>query len=368
MRDLASRSAAHQPPLGPTLARSLGPLLGGLALAAALHLLGPQMGGFYTKVLMDVGINIVLGVSLNLVNGFTGQFSIGHAGFMAVGGYVAGSITYYGSYALFGTTMVEAGLFTPGGLLFFAATIVGGLAAALAGFVVGLPSLRLRGDYLAIVTLGFGEILRVVLQRSDDVVRAGGDAATTEAVKAMPFLDWFTHVGGSLGFNGIPFFTNLWWVWVAVTLVLLVSARLKSSTHGRALLSIREDEIAAEAMGVPTTQLKVRAFVYAAFFAGIAGALFAHEVGTTLNPRELGFQKSFEVVIMVVLGGMGSISGTVIAAIVLSVIPEAFRSFSEYRMIAYAITLILMMLMRPQGLFGVRELWQLGPFARKGAR
>jgi branched-chain amino acid transport system permease protein len=368
MRDLASRSAAHVPPLGRALLSGLGPVAAGLGLAALLHLATPSLGGFYTKVLMDVGINIVLAVSLNLVNGFTGQFSIGHAGFMAVGGYVAGSITYYGGFALFGTAMVEPGLFTPGALLFAVATLVGGLAAALAGFVVGLPSLRLRGDYLAIVTLGFGEILRVVVQRSGDVVSAGGDAATAEAVRAMPVTDWFTQVGGSLGFNGLPFHTNLFWVWTAVTAVLLLSARLKSSTHGRALLSIREDEIAAEAMGVPTTRLKVRAFVYAAFFAGIAGSLFAHEVGTTLNPRELGFQKSFEIVIMVVLGGMGSISGTIIAAIVLSVIPELFRSFSEYRMIAYALTLILMMLLRPQGLFGVRELWQLGPFARKGAR
>ena len=145
---------------------------------------------------------------------------------------------------------------------------------------------------------------------------------------------------------------------------MLVSYRLKRSDEGRALLSIREDEIAAEAMGIPTTRFKVQAFVYAAFFAGIAGALFAHEVGTTLNPRELGFQKSFEMVIAVVLGGMGSISGTALAAALLTILPELLREFSEYRMIAFSLVLIVMMLVRPQGLFGLHEIWD-APFLRR---
>jgi branched-chain amino acid transport system permease protein len=144
-----------------------------------------------------------------------------------------------------------------------------------------------------------------------------------------------------------------------------VSFRLKQSSTGRAFLSIRENEIAAEAMGINTTKYKVRAFVMAAFFAGIAGGLFAHEVGTSLNPRELGFQKSFDVVIMVVLGGMGSVSGAALAAIILTILPELLRGFSEYRMIVYALALIIMMIVRPQGLFGIREVWELWWGGRK---
>ncbi len=370
MRDLSERSAALAPSVATATLRGLAPLILGVGLAALLQAVGPSLGGYYAKVLTDVGINIVLAVSLNLVNGFTGQFSIGHAGFMAVGGYVAGAVTYYGSYRLFGSAVAQEGLLTSGSLLFVTGSLLGGVAAGLAGLLVGLPSLRLRGDYLAIVTLGFGEIFRVIVQRSDDVVFVGSEADNTAAIREMSIPDLATHLGGSLGFGGIPFYTNLFWAWLAVVVVVLTSVRLKESTHGRALLSIREDEIAAEAMGVPTTQLKVRAFVYAAFFAGVAGALFAHEVGTTLNPRELGFQKSFEIVIMVVLGGMGSISGTVVAATVLTVLPELLRSFSDYRMIAYALTLILMMIWRPQGIFGVREVWEMGPLRtwfRRGA-
>src|SRR4029079_16703892 len=171
-----------------------------------------------------------------------------------------------------------------------------------------LPSLRLRGDYLAIVTLGFGEILRVLLQRTGDVL------STAEQVAAAGTAQKATALGGSLGFSGLPYYTDLFWVYVFVTITLVVALRLKFSSLGRAFLSIRENEIAAEAVGVNTTRLKVRAFVLAAAFAGIAGGLFAHEIGTSLNPRELGFQKSFDVVIMVVLGGMGSVSGAVLAA------------------------------------------------------
>jgi branched-chain amino acid transport system permease protein len=351
---LVARSHALQAPLGTAALRSLGPWAVVLAAALVLHLvISPLLPGYYIKILTDVGIAIVLGVSLNLVNGFTGQFSIGHAGFMAVGGYVAGTITYYGHYLLWGGIARQGGFFGPSELLFVAGALAGGLAAGVAGYVVGLPSLRLRGDYLAIVTLGFGEILRVLVQRTDDVLFVADDIAKA------PLTTLATSVGGALGFTGIPFLTNLFWVAIAVGAVLVLSYRLKHSDQGRGFLAIREDEVAAEAMGVPTTRLKVRAFVYAAFFAGIAGALFAHEVGTTLYPRELGFQKIFEVVIMVVLGGMGSISGTTLAAIVLTVLPELLREFSQYRMIAYALLLIGMMLLRPQGLFGIHEIWEL---------
>jgi branched-chain amino acid transport system permease protein len=330
------------------------PLAIGFAFAIAMQLvIGPFAGPFAVKLLMDIGINVVLAVSLNLVNGFTGQFSIGHAGFMAIGGYVAGAITYYGSFLIWGSPTVHPGWFSSGDMLFVGGCLVGAAVAAVAGYIVGLPSLRLRGDYLAIVTLGFGEILRVMLQRTSDVI------TTAPEVKQATVATLATSLGGSLGFSGLPYYTDLFWVYVFVTITVVVALHLKFSSYGRAFLSIRENEIAAEAVGINTTKLKVRAFVLAAGFAGIAGGLFAHEVGTSLNPRELGFQKSFDIVIMVVLGGMGSVSGAILAAIVLTLLPEALRGFSEFRMPIYALALILMMILRPQGILGLREIWEL---------
>jgi branched-chain amino acid transport system permease protein len=360
--------ARSAPPSFLTLLAGVMPIAIGVGLALLLQfVVRDAVGPFYAKVLMDIGINVILAVSLTMVNGFTGQFSIGHAGFMAVGGYTAGCITYYGSMLLWGDAMPRGGFLGAGEWLFVGACVVGGFAAAGAGYIVGLPSLRLRGDYLAIVTLGFGEIVRVLLQQTGDVL------FTAEEVRATPLPRLVTKVGGSLGFGGLPFYSNLFWIYVFVAATLVVAYRLKTSTHGRAFLSIREDEIASEAMGVNTTRYKVRAFVLSAFFAGIAGALFAHLVGVTLNPRELGFQRSFDIVIMVVLGGMGSISGAALAAIALTILPEALRGdFGQYRMIVYALVLILMMIIRPQGLFGIHELWELGPlrrlFARKGGK
>jgi len=335
----------------------------------------PSISPFHAKVLTGIAINIVLAVSLNIVNGFTGQFSMGHAGFMAVGGYVGAAVTYYGSFRIWGDAEWRGGwvswafdpsrfsgsLLAPGDALFLVACIAAGLVAAAVGWVVALPSLRLRGDYLAIVTLGFGEIVRVLLTQTNEVL------TNPVQIRDTPLPSLITHLGGSLGFTssvGIPTYTTLFWsfLWVGVTV--LVALRLKFSSPGRALLAIREDEIAAEAMGVPTTRYKVRAFVIASFLAGVAGCLFAHELGTTLNPRELGFQKSFDVIIMVVLGGMGSVSGAILAATILTVLPELLRTFSQYRMIVYALALVLMMILRPQGLLGLREIWEVGPLGR----
>lgn len=340
-------------------AKNILPLAVGVLLAFLLQAsIRPDNFGFYNKIFMDIGINIILAVSLNLVNGFTGQFSIGHAGFMAIGGYASVFITYYGSFYFWGSAATHGGFLGMGEWLFVVSTMMGGLLAMVFGYLVGLPSLRLRGDYLAIVTLGFGEIIRVILQRSNDVL------FTAENIQQKSFLQLLTHLGGALGFSSIPKYTNLFWTTLAVTLMLVCAKRLKFSSAGRAFLSIREDEIAAEAMGINVAKYKVRAFVLAAFFAGVAGSLFAHEVGAALNPRELGFQKSFEIIIMVVLGGMGSISGSVLAAIVLTILPEFLRSFAEYRMIFYALALICMMIMRPEGFFGLREIWETKFFAR----
>jgi branched-chain amino acid transport system permease protein len=241
-----------------------------------------------------------------------------------------------------------------GEALFVAACVAGGLVAAVAGYLVGLPSLRLRGDYLAIVTLGFGEIVRVILQGTDAQLRKSQAAL----IAATPFPKLLTKLGGALGFISLPTYSTVFWVYLWVTIVLIVAIRLKHSSYGRALLSIREDEIAAQAVGVNITRYKVRAFVLSAFFAGIAGALYALQIGS-INAGELGFQRSFEIVIMVVLGGLGSISGAALAAIILTALPEALRFVDQYRMIVYSLLLIIMMIVRPKGLFGVREIWDL---------
>ena len=359
MTSLAARSAALRPGGGRASLLTFLPFAIGIALALGVKLFFDAAGHAYeAKVLTDIGINVILAVSLNIVNGFTGQFSIGHAGFMAVGAYTATAFTYYGSHRLWGTAALQPGFLGAGEWLMVAGCLLGGLFAAGVGYVVGLPSLRLRGDYLAIVTLGFGEIVRVLIQQTRDVLYDAEEIART----AAPLL--LTHLGGALGFTGIPKYTNLFWVYAFVTTTVVVAYRIKYSSTGRAFLSIREDEIAAESVGIPVARFKVRAFVLAALFAGVAGGLFAHEPGTALNPRELGFQKSFDIVIMVVLGGMGSISGAAIAAAFLTILPEVLRSFADYRLILYALTLIGVMILRPQGLLGIKEVWELDVFQR----
>lgn len=355
-KTLAARVEAHRIGAVRAAASSSWPLAVGVLVAWALQQwLAPLVGPFVAKLVLDIGIAIVLAVSLNIVNGFGGQFSIGHAGFMIVGGYAAAWLTYYGSIRLWGTAAIHGGFLGAGDLLFLGACVLGGVLAAAAGLVVGLPSLRLRGDYLAIVTLGFGEIMRVLVQRT-------GDVASPVDVAGMTSNLW--NLGGSLGFGGVPTYTRIFWAYVFAAIVVVAAYRLKTSSKGRQLLAVRENEIAAESVGVRTAQVKVAAFAMAAFFAGIGGSLFAHELGTTLNPRELGFQKSIDIVIMVVIGGMGSISGVIVAAIGLTIMPELFRSFSDYRMPVYALALIIVMIVRPSGLFGIHELWELGPWRR----
>jgi branched-chain amino acid transport system permease protein len=223
--------------------------------------------------------------------------------------------------------------------LAFAVALGAGMgAAALAGFLVGMPSLRLRGDYLAIVTLGFGEIIRSLIENT-------------------PAL------GAALGLGGLPKRTNVIWIGVSVVATVVMARRLAVSTQGRALFAIREDEIAAEAMGVDTTGYKVRAFVISAAYAGLAGGLIVHAI-QLVTPRMFTFIRSFEIVVMVVLGGLGSVTGSIIAACILTVALEALREFQQYRMVVYALMLIVLMLLRPQGLFGTREIWDLPLFRR----
>jgi|GEM_PF-1144914 len=289
-------------------------LLGSLVL---FDLSVPYLVNSYIwQIIIKVGIYITLAVSLNIINGIAGQFSMGHAGFMAVGAYTAAYLTmtlgaraegwvrwlpWNGPWAAFAGSSALAslphGIST--GIIFLIALLAGGLAAALAGYLVGIPSLRLRGDYLAIVTLGFGEIIRNLIANVD-------------------------VIGASRGLPAVPHYSNLFWVYSMAALVIFVSYRLLASAPGRAMLAVREDEVAAAAMGIDTTRTKIQAFAIGTFFAGIAGALLGHHF-EYLHPDYFKFDKSFEVIIMVVLGGMGSVSGAAVAAVVLAIAPEALR-------------------------------------------
>jgi branched-chain amino acid transport system permease protein len=290
---------------------ALGGLAAGYFLVVGLHRAGVLISDYYLQILIWVGINTIMGVSLNLINGFTGQFSLGHAGFMAIGAYVAAYMT-----------KILGAPFAP-------ALLVGGIAAALGGLVVGIPALRLAGDYLAIATLGFGEIIRVIILNLD-------------------------VVGGPRGLPGIPAHTTFLWVYAMAAATVVIVRNLIWSRQGRALVAIREDETAAETMGVDTTRYKIMAFVVGAFFAGVAGGLYAHKI-TFIDPSQFDFMKSIEALVIIVLGGLGSITGTVLAAFVVTFLPEALRAFADYRMIIYSLMLILMMLYRPRGLMGTAE-------------
>jgi len=296
-----------------------------------------HIGPYYYDIILSIGINIILAVSLNLVNGYTGQFSLGHAGFMSVGAYAAACFTTFGLPVL--AFLKPLGSFLSVSIFFGLALFLGGLAAGLAGLLVGIPSLRLKGDYLAIVTLGFGEIIKVVIENVD-------------------------VLGRSRGFSVAAAYTNLFWVYAMAALTIYVVLNLVNSTYGRGFLTIRDDEIAAEAMGINTTKYKVLAFCLAAAFAGIAGGLYAHDK-QFIYPDGFNFLESINIVTMVILGGMGSTWGVVLSASLLTILPVWLRSIADKPeiphwltpllsnlTIPYSLLLILLMLTRPQGLFG----------------
>ncbi len=290
---------------------TLGACLALYAVAQAL-IMFDVIGPFWQLNLVLICINIILSASLNLINGFTGQFSIGHAGFMAIGAYLGAVLTVKMQ------------------LPFIAALAGGAVAAGLLGFLIGLPTLRLSGDYLAIATLGLGEIIRITILN-------------------------IPYVGGASGFMGIPRYTNFTWAFLLMVFTLFFIKNLINSTHGRACISVRENEIAAEAMGVDTTKYKVLAFTIGASFAGMAGVLFSHYFYIA-HPASFTFMKSFDLLTMVVLGGLGSLSGSITGAILLTFISAALASYPEWRMVIYSLLLIILMLYRPQGLFGNKEL------------
>jgi branched-chain amino acid transport system permease protein len=269
---------------------------------------------FYNNMLIYMAINIMLASSLHLIIGITGQFSIGHAGFLAVGAYIS---------AIF-TMKLQ--------MPFSVALLAGGIVAALAGLIVGIPSLRLKGDYLAIATLGFGEIIRII------------------------FLN-IEYVGGAAGMQ-VSHLTTWTYTFVCLIFSLIVIMNFTNSRHGLACIAVRENEIAADAMGINTTYYKVIAFALGSFLAGIAGGLFSHNF-YIIQPGNFGFLKSFDILIYVVLGGLGSLSGSVIAAILLTIISTFLQDYPETRMIIYSVVLVVIMLYRPQGLMGTREITDL---------
>lgn len=282
------------------------------AIIFIIMLVGVETGlisSYLTGILVATMINITLAVSLSLVTGYLGELALGHAGFMAVGAYTAGLITL--------------NLNLPGLIEFPLALIVGGVFAGIIGVIIGIPALRLRGDYLGIITLGFGEIIRVILNNT-------------------------TITGGAKGLSGLPGYTNYIWAYWIMALTIIIIYLLMHSRHGRAIIAIRENEIAAESVGVPVAYYKTFAFAIAAFFAGIAGGVYGHYL-TQLYPKKFNFLYSIEILVIVVLGGMGSLKATIIAAIVLGFLSEYLREFAEYRMIIYSILLIVIILFKTKG-------------------
>jgi branched-chain amino acid transport system permease protein len=300
------------------------------ALAALSWLLDRSLNPYYYQVLVLIGINVILAVSLNLINGFTGLFSIGHAGFMAIGAYTSAAVSVYGGPGWHAAIDPVIGASAADMTLLLAAIGAGSALAAIAGVLVGIPALRLKSDYLAIATLGFGEIIRVVILNLD-------------------------VVGGARGLGDIPALAGFFWVYLFVAVTILTVHRMVRSARGLAFLAVREDDLAADVMGIDATRFKVTAFLVGSFFAGIAGGLFAHFL-TYLHTNSFTFMRSIEIIVMVVLGGMGSITGSVASAALLTVLPEVLRPLKEFRMVIYSALLILLMLTRPQGVFGDREL------------
>ena len=278
------------------------------------------MNKYFIGIAILTCIMIIMAMSLNIVAGFLGEMALGHAGFMAIGAY---------SSAYFSIALMDTGIAVPNIVVLILAMIVGGIVTGLVGFLIGTPTLRLRGDYLGIVTIGFSEIIRI-------------------------FFINFAPTGGAAGLKGITklvTFNNVYWITIVIIILIFTFGRSK---QGRAIISIREDEIASEAAGIPTTKYKVLAFTVSSFFAGMGGALYAH-YQAFVEPSKFTFMFSIEMFVIVVLGGLGSLTGSIIAAIILTVLPEMLRGFAEYRLLVYSLALVVMMIFRPQGMLGRSE-------------
>ncbi len=291
------------------------------AVIKALNLMG-VLNAYYIQLISLVGINIVMTVSLGMVNGFTGQFSIGHAGFMAVGAYTSAMIT---------TTWLHLSTANPwvGYPVFVLSLLAGGLLAAGVGYLVGAPSLRLKGDYLAIVTLSANELIHAILNATN-------------------------AVGGPRGLGGIPKFTTLEVIFVFTIVSVVLMRNYLFSSQGRSMKAVRDSEIAAESTGINTTKQKVFVFVFSAFFAGVSGGIFAHLL-QFIDPSSFTFVKSLEYLIYLYIGGAESISGAIIGPIIFTILPELMRSLQSWRMVIYPLILILVMIFRTEGIMGLKE-------------
>ena len=265
------------------------------------------ISNYWLGIIMIAGINIILASSLNLATGYLGQLTLGHAGFMSVGAYVSALCSIH----------LE--------LPFIASLLMGAIIAAIIGVIIGIPTLRLKGDYLCIITLAFNEIIRVIMVN-------------------------LSITNGSKGLVGIPRSTNFAMVFFSAAVTVFVIYSIVKSRHGRAIISIREDETASELSGIPTTYYKILAFAISAFFAGLAGGLYAHYI-TVISPKVFDYNKSVEILVIVVLGGMGNWKGSIIAAIVMTILPEYLRAFSQYRMLLYAAILIIAMILKEKNIF-----------------
>lgn len=302
-------------------------MLIGFAILYGMYVSG-VVNIFLDRIIVMIGINIILATGLNLIIGFAGQFSLGHAGFMAIGAYSAAIMTTKNP--------------TIGG--FFSGILLGMVLSAVVAVVVGIPTLRLKGDYLAIATLGVSEIIRILIVNFRDITN------------------------GPAGFFGIPNFVTWQTVYGFLIVTTLVIVNYIHSGAGRATLAIREDEIAAESMGVHATKYKVYAFVIGAVTASIAGSLYA-SYAQSIVPKEFGFMKSIDILIIVVFGGIGSVTGTFVSAVVLGILNMYLQNFGALRMIIYALALIIIMIFKPGGLLGtwefsVKRLWD--KFSKKG--
>ncbi|MBP1725689.1 MAG: livM2 [Deltaproteobacteria bacterium] len=306
------------------------------------------LDAYYQLVLMFIGVNIILSASLNLINGYMGEFSCGHAGFMAVGAYVSSvlSVWLFTRDGKLGAALLSPELAV---YLFPAILLAGTVAAALAGLLVAIPSFRTRGDYLAIITLAVNYIVKSIIENTEAVGGARGFMGMKKVVDAM------TEVAD------LPWM--MIWVMIGTVFTLLVIRRFVSSTYGKGIVAIRDDEIAAELMSVNTRRLKMVAFMLSSGLAGLAGGLFAHILGY-INPGSFTIMKSTECLVMVYLGGMGSLSGSVLSAVGFTLLLELLRPLELIKWVVVPFMLILLMLFRPEGLMGSRELSDLFPRLR----
>lgn len=319
------------------------------AILGFLLLVGASGAGWldaYTQlVILFIGINIIMSTSLNLINGTMGEFSCGHAGFMAVGAYVTSLLTvwFFTSGSVFGPALLNA----PWAILLFPfLLLIGGLAAALAGLMIAIPSFRTRGDYLAIITLAANYIIKSAIENIQVIGGARGFMGMTRVVTGMEAV-W-----------EIPWM--MIWIGIFVTVTVVVLRRFINSTYGKGVVAIREDEMAAEIMGINTRKIKMIVFMLSSGLAGVAGGLLAHVLGY-INPGSFTIMRSTEAMVMVYLGGMGSLSGSVLSAVLFTLILEVLRPLELFKWVVVPLLLFFLMLFRPEGLLGHRELPDLFP-------